>query len=208
MAGLEFENKYYSQGYKCIVGVDEAGRGPLAGPLVVASCVLPMGYDNPLIDDSKKLSEKKREELFATIKEVAVDYVIKIVDIDVIDSKNIYQATKDAMKECIKELKIKADVALTDAMPIENMDIIVEDIVKGDAKSQSIAAASILAKVTRDHIMYDLDKEFPEYDFKNNKGYGTKKHIEALYQYGVTTVHRKTYEPVKSMLIEQLKLDI
>jgi len=208
MAGLEFENEYYNNGCNLVVGVDEAGRGPLAGPLVVAACVLPKGYDNEKIDDSKKLSEKKREELFEIIKSVAVDYVIKIVDIETIDSKNIYQATKDAMKECVKDLKVKPDVILTDAMPLENMGVEVRDIVKGDAKSQSIAAASILAKVTRDHIMYELDKKYPEYDFKNNKGYGTKKHINALMEFGITEVHRKTYDPVKSMLQEQLSLDI
>ena len=117
MAGLEFENEYYSKGCKYIVGVDEAGRGPLAGPLVVASCILPQGYENPDIDDSKKLTEKKREELFEIIKEVAVEYYINIVDVETVDSKNIYQATKDAMKECVKNLKTKVDAILTDAMP-------------------------------------------------------------------------------------------
>ena len=208
MAGLEFENEYYNKGCNIVVGVDEAGRGPLAGPLVVASCVLPKGYDNELIDDSKKLTEKKREELFALIKEIAVDYVIKVVDIETIDTKNIYQATKDAMKECVKELHVKVDAVLTDAMPLDNMGVEVQAIVKGDAKSQSIAAASILAKVTRDHIMYELDKKYPEYDFKSNKGYGTKKHIAALNEYGITDVHRRSYEPVKSMVNEQLQLDL
>ena len=208
MLDYTLERNLIIGGSPIICGVDEAGRGPLAGPLVVAACVLPKGYDNEKIDDSKKLSEKKREELFEIIKSVAVDYVIKIVDIETIDSKNIYQATKDAMKECVKDLKVKPDVILTDAMPLENMGVEVRDIVKGDAKSQSIAAASILAKVTRDHIMYELDKKYPEYDFKNNKGYGTKKHINALMEFGITEVHRKTYDPVKSMLQEQLSLDI
>ena len=208
MAGLEFENEFYSKGCKYIVGIDEAGRGPLAGPLVVAACILPYGYNNEIIDDSKKLTEKKRELLFSLIKEVAVDYVVKVVSIEKVDELNIYQATKNAMKECVNELKVRPDAILTDAMPLENMDIEVKDIIKGDAKSQSIAAASILAKVTRDHIMYELDEKYPESDFKHNKGYGTKKHIEALNRYGITDVHRRTYEPVKSMLIEQLSLDI
>lgn len=208
MAGLEFENEFYNKGYKYIAGVDEAGRGPLAGPLVVASCILPQGYDNPLIDDSKKLTEKKREELFKLIKEVAVDYYINIVDVDTIDEKNIYQATKDAMKECVERLNVKPDAVLTDAMPLANMKVEVLDLIKGDAKSQSIAAASILAKVTRDHIMYELDKQYPEYDFKSNKGYGTKKHIAALNEYGFKDVHRKSYEPIKSMANKQLSLDL
>lgn len=208
MAGLEFENEFYSKGCKYIAGVDEAGRGPLAGPLVVASCILPQGYDNPQIDDSKKLTEKKREELFELIKNVAVDYYINIVDVETIDTKNIYQATKDAMRECIENLKIKPDAALTDAMPIKDMSIEVMDLIKGDAKSQSIAAASILAKVTRDHIMYELDEKYPMYDFKSNKGYGTKKHIAALNEYGFKEIHRKSYEPVKSMVNEQLQLDL
>ena len=208
MAGLEFENEFYSKGCKFIAGVDEAGRGPLAGPLVVASCILPQGYDNPQIDDSKKLTEKKREELFELIKSVAVDYYINIVDVETIDTKNIYQATKDAMRECIENLKIKPDAALTDAMPIRDMNIEVMDLIKGDAKSQSIAAASILAKVTRDHIMYELDEKYPMYDFKSNKGYGTKKHIAALNEYGFKEIHRKSYEPVKSMVNEQLQLDL
>ena len=208
MAGLEFENEFYSKGCKYIAGVDEAGRGPLAGPLVVASCILPQGYDNPQIDDSKKLTEKKREELFELIKSVAVDYYINIVDVETIDTKNIYQATKDAMRECIENLKIKPDAALTDAMPIKDMSIEVMDLIKGDAKSQSIAAASILAKVTRDHIMYELDEKYPMYDFKSNKGYGTKKHIAALNEYGFKEIHRKSYEPVKSMVNEQLQLDL
>lgn len=208
MAGLEFENEFYKKGCKHIAGVDEAGRGPLAGPLVVASCILPEGYDNPCIDDSKKLTEKKREELFLLIKEVAVDYYINIVDVETIDSKNIYQATKDAMKECVERLKVEPDAVLTDAMPLVNMKMEVMDLIKGDAKSQSIAAASILAKVTRDHIMYELDEKYPMYDFKNNKGYGTKKHIAALNEYGFREIHRKSYEPIKSMVNEQLQLDL
>ena len=122
MAGLEFENEYYSLGKKCIAGVDEAGRGPLAGPLVVAACVLPKGYDNSEINDSKKLTEKKREALFALIKEVAVSYVIKVVSIDVIDELNIYQATKQAMKECVAELNCDVDMVLTDAMPLDKIE--------------------------------------------------------------------------------------
>jgi len=207
MAGLEFEIKYRQKGYKFIVGLDEAGRGPIAGPLVVASCILPVDYDNPSIDDSKKLTEKKRELLFEEIKKVALDYSIEILEIEEVDKLNIYKASKTGMERCLKKLTHPYDVALTDAMPID-CDVPFEAIIKGDAKSQSIAAASILAKVTRDHIMIELDKLYPEYDLKSNKGYGTKKHLEAIEKFGILPIHRRTYEPIKSKLNEQLSLDI
>lgn len=207
MAGLEYEIKYREMGHKFIVGLDEAGRGPIAGPLVVAACILPFDYDNPLIDDSKKLSEKKRELLFEEIKKVALDYSIEILEIEEIDKLNIYKASKNGMERCLKKLTHPYDVALTDAMPID-CDVPFEAIIKGDAKSQSIAAASILAKVTRDHLMLELAKLFPEYDLENNKGYGTKKHLEAIEKYGILPIHRTTYEPIKSKLVEQLSLDL
>ena len=207
MAGLEYEIKYREMGHKFIVGLDEAGRGPIAGPLVVAACILPVDYDNPLIDDSKKLSEKKRELLFEEIKKVALDYSIEILEIEEIDKLNIYKASKTGMERCLKKLTHPYDVALTDAMPID-CDVPFEAIIKGDAKSQSIAAASILAKVTRDHLMLEHAKLYPEYDLENNKGYGTKKHLEAIEKYGILPIHRTTYEPIKSKLVEQLSLDL
>ena len=207
MAGLEYEIKYREMGHKFIVGLDEAGRGPIAGPLVVAACILPVDYDNPLIDDSKKLSEKKRELLFEEIKKVSLDYSIEILEIEEIDKLNIYKASKTGMERCLKKLTHPYDVALTDAMPID-CSVPFEAIVKGDAKSQSIAAASILAKVTRDHLMLELSKLYPEYDLENNKGYGTKKHLEAIEKYGILPIHRTTYEPIKSKLVEQLSLDL
>lgn len=205
MANLDYEKSFYEQGLFLVAGCDEAGRGPLAGPLVCAAVILPKDYCNPLIDDSKKLTEKKREDLFNIIKDVALAYSIQIIDVKTVDELNIYQASKLGMELALKDLKIKPDAVLSDAMKLDiNQPYI--PLVKGDAKSQNIAAASILAKVTRDHLMIELGKEYPEYDFAHNKGYGTKKHLLALEQFGITPVHRLTYEPVKSM--RQLKFDI
>ena len=203
MANLEFETKYYEQGLVYIAGSDEAGRGPLAGPLVVAACILPKGYENELINDSKKLTDKKRRYLYDIIKKDALAYHIEVIDIETIDSINIYQASKLGMKICLEKLKIKPEVALLDAMKLE-MDYPVESIIKGDERSVSIAAASILAKVYRDDLMIELDKEYPGYGFAKNKGYGTKEHLLALDTLGITPIHRKTYEPVKTMLLPTL----
>lgn len=203
MANLEYEEKYYNRGLIYIAGSDEAGRGPLAGPLVVAACILPKGYQNDLINDSKKLTDKKRRQLYEIIKRDALAYHIEVINIETIDKINIYQASKLGMKICLEKLKIKPEVALLDAMNLD-LDYPVESIIKGDEKSLSIAAASILAKVYRDDLMIQYDKEFPNYDFAKNKGYGTKKHLEALELYGITPIHRKTYEPVKSMLLPKL----
>lgn len=203
MANLEFEKKYYDLGLEYIAGSDEAGRGPLAGPLVVAACILPKGYENELINDSKKLTDKKRRALYEVIKKNALAYHIEVIDIETIDKINIYQASKLGMKICLEKLKIKPQAALLDAMKLE-MDYPVESIIKGDARSISIAAASILAKVYRDDLMIEYDKEYPGYDFKKNMGYGTKKHLEALDTLGITPIHRKTYEPVKTMLLPTL----
>ena len=203
MANLEFEKKYYDLGLEYIAGSDEAGRGPLAGPLVVAACILPKGYENELINDSKKLTDKKRRALYEVIKKDALAYHIEVIDIETIDKINIYQASKLGMKICLEKLKIKPQAALLDAMKLE-MDYPVESIIKGDARSISIAAASILAKVYRDDLMIEYDKEYPGYDFKKNMGYGTKKHLEALDTLGITPIHRKTYEPVKTLLLPTL----
>ena len=203
MANLEYESKYYEKGLTLIAGSDEAGRGPLAGPLVVAACILPKGYQHELINDSKKLTDKKRRMLYETIKKDALAYHIEIIDIETIDKINIYQASKLGMKICLEKLSIKPEAALLDAMNLD-MDYPVESIIKGDEKSLSIAAASILAKVYRDDLMIEYSKEYPQYQFDKNKGYGTKVHLEALDKYGITPLHRKTYEPVKSMLLPTL----
>ena len=203
MANLEYESKYYDKGLTLIAGSDEAGRGPLAGPLVVAACILPKGYQHELINDSKKLTDKKRRMLYETIKKDALAYHIEVIDIDIIDKINIYQASKLGLKICLEKLSIKPEAALLDAMNLD-MDYPVESIIKGDEKSLSIAAASILAKVYRDDLMIEYSKEYPQYQFDKNKGYGTKVHLEALDKYGITPLHRKTYEPVKSMLLPTL----
>ena len=207
MASMEYENKYYELGYSKIMGIDEAGRGPLAGPLVVAGVIFKKGYENPDINDSKKISEAKREQLFNIIKENAEYIAIKIVDERTIDKLDIYHATKWAMEEIVKEAWQACDVVLVDAMKIEVKDKEVLPLIHGDALSTSIAAASIIAKVTRDRLMYELDEKYPEYDFKNNKGYGTKKHMEAIDKYGIRECHRMSYAPVYRAA-SQMKLDI
>lgn len=204
MANRDFENQYLKLGHKVIAGVDEAGRGPLAGPLVVAAIILKNDYNNHLINDSKKINAKLRETLYKEIIDNCVAYKIEIIDEKTIDKLNIYQATKKAMEQALVGLKIKVDVALIDAMPVSYINGVVVPIIKGDAKSISIAAASILAKVTRDRIMQKLHQKYPNYGFDKNKGYPTKKHLQALKTYGVTKHHRRSYKPVSD--IEQLSL--
>ena len=189
----EYEHLYWSK-QKLICGIDEAGRGPLAGPLSVAAVVFPIGYENPDIYDSKALSEKKRELLFKQIQEDALWFSIWEVSEADIDKYNIYRADQRAMTQLA--LDSNADVILTDAMPLPTVNKEVIDIVKGDQKSISIAAASILAKVTRDHIMYAYDKQYPKYGFASNKGYPTKQHLAAIEEYGITPIHRKSFGPV------------
>ncbi|MDI9540112.1 MAG: ribonuclease HII [Bacillota bacterium] len=188
----EYEKHYWNLD-KLVIGIDEAGRGPLAGPLVVAGVVFPKDYVSKEIYDSKKLTEKKREQLYEVIINDAQYYDIVIVDVDTIEKLNILEATRMGMS--VIGLKADVEIVLTDAVNL-HIDKKVIDIVKGDQKSVSIAAASILAKVTRDRIMYDLDKKYPQYNFKNNKGYPTKQHFEALEKYGITEIHRKNYKPV------------
>lgn len=198
---LNFEENYYTEKIKNIVGVDEAGRGPLCGPVVAACCILPRDYKNEHINDSKKLSEKKREIAYKEIIENALDYGIGIVDAKRIDEINIYEATKEAMHIAISKLKIPYDLILTDAMKLQNEKVEVIPLIKGDAKCECIAAASIIAKVTRDHILNEYDEKYPQYGFKSHKGYGTKKHIEAIKQYGIIKdFHRESYEPIKSLI--------
>lgn len=201
---LDLEKEYYSEKVKVIVGVDEAGRGPLCGPVVAAACVLPKGYHNEHINDSKKLTEKKREIAYQEIINDALAYGVGIVDAKRIDEINIYQATKEAMSKAINQINISYDLILTDAMKLENQKVEVVPIIKGDAKAESIAAASIIAKVTRDHILEEIDRKYPQYGFISHKGYGTKKHIEAIKKFGIIKgFHRETYEPIKSMIKEK-----
>jgi len=200
----QYENELYKLGYTYIAGVDEAGRGPLAGPVVAAAVILKKGATFTYVDDSKKLSEKQRNLALLEIKEQALAIGIGISSVEEIDLINIYRASREAMLSAIKQLKIKPEFLLIDAMPME-IDIPLKSIIKGDQLSISIAAASIVAKTTRDAYMLEMDKVFPEYGFKDHKGYGTKKHLEALETYGITPIHRKTYQPIKSMLLNKIK---
>ena len=195
---LKYEKKLYQEGFNLIAGVDEAGRGPLCGPVVAAAVILPHNYKLPGLNDSKQLSEKKREEFFAILKEEAVSYGIGIVDAKTIDEINILEASRLAMNIALDNLKIKPDYILTDAMKL-NRDVPVLPIIHGDALSLSIAAASVLAKVTRDHLMYELDQKYPQYGFKDHKGYPTKKHLENLAKYGILDNYRLTFKPVKEL---------
>ena len=199
---LEYENNLYKEGVTLVAGVDEVGRGPLIGPVVACACILPVNFYHKDIKDSKKLSEKKREEMYKIIKENALAIGLGIVSEKVIDEINIYEATKIAMKEALSDLSVTPEHVLIDAMKLD-INIPSTSIIKGDAKSESIAAASIIAKVTRDHMLDEMDKEYPMYDLKNNKGYGTKKHLEALKEYGPCKYHRVTYAPVRNALNEK-----
>lgn len=196
----KYENELYAKNINNIGGVDEVGRGPLIGPVVAACVVLPKGFVLDGLTDSKKLSEKKRDLFYDYIINNSI-YGIGVIDADIIDEVNIYEATKLAMMEAIKKVReqVNLEHVLIDAMPL-NLDIDTTSIIKGDAKSISIAAASVVAKVTRDRMMYELDKLYPNYGFKNHKGYPTKKHLEAINKYGLIPGYRKTYGPVKEIL--------
>lgn len=189
----EFENEYHSKGYNVICGVDEAGRGPLAGPVYAAAVILPEGLENLGINDSKKISEKKREQIFDTIIANAVAYGIGSATEKEIDEINILNATFLAMKRAVDNMGVKPDLILVDGNRKPNTGIDEVTIVKGDAKSISIAAASILAKVSRDRYMRELAEKYPEYEFERHKGYGTKLHYEKIEQYGILPDHRKTF---------------
>lgn len=191
----KYEKELYKSGCKYIGGVDEVGRGPLIGSVVAACVILPFDFALEGLTDSKKLSEKKRDEFYKIIWDKAIAIGIGIVDEKVIDEVNIYEATKIAMKKAISDTNIKPDHVLIDAMPLD-IDVPTTSIIKGDAKSISIAAASVIAKVTRDRMMYELDKIYPMYGLASNKGYGTKKHIEAIKKYGITKYHRLSFKPV------------
>lgn len=191
---FDFENRYLANGCKLIAGIDEAGRGPLAGPVAVAIAIMPLDKDSIIdgVNDSKKLTEKKREALYDQIVDRAIAYHVELVDEDTIDSINILNATKLGMLTCLETIDPKPDITLIDAVELET-EYPTKSIIKGDALSYSIACASILAKVTRDRLMVELDEKYPEYGFKKHKGYGTKAHIEALKKYGKCPIHRDSF---------------
>ncbi len=190
---FEYEIKARAEGYRYVCGVDEAGRGPLAGPVFAAAVILPENCEIEGLNDSKKLSEKKREALFDVIKEKAVSFAIASVDEKTIDEINILQATFVAMKKAVEGLTVPADYALIDGNRMPPLEINGETVIKGDALSPSIAAASILAKVSRDRFMLELDKKYPQYKFSQHKGYGTKLHYEMLAEHGVSECHRISF---------------
>lgn len=193
MPNFDYENEKYSQGYTAVCGCDEAGRGPLCGPVVAAAVILPRDVEIEGLNDSKKISEKKREKLFDIIKEVAIAYAICEASPEEIDSINILNASMLAMRRAVEELSVKADFALIDGNCSRGFTIPTETVVKGDAKSCSIAAASILAKVTRDRLCIQHDKLYPEYGIAKHKGYPTKDHMNAVRQYGPSPIHRRTF---------------
>lgn len=190
----EIETSVYEEGYNLICGIDEAGRGPLAGPVVVASAIMPKDSMIEGVNDSKKISEKKREKLYDLITAEAISYGVGIISQEEIDELNILNATKKGLTNSLKELKIKPDIILVDALrDIDTLNIPYRSVVKGDAKIYSIACASIIAKVTRDRIMREWDKVYPQYGFVSHKGYGTAKHIAAIKENGLCPLHRKSF---------------
>lgn len=190
---LEYENEAKTAGYKLICGVDEAGRGPLAGPVYAAAVILPDDIDIVGINDSKKLSEKKREQLFSEITQKAVAYCVATASVDEIEDINILNAAMLAMKRAVSGLKIKPDIVFIDGNKAPDLDIKTKTIIKGDSLSMSIAAASILAKVSRDRYMYELSEKYPQYMFDKHKGYGTKLHYDAIEKYGICPEHRPSF---------------
>ena len=190
---LEYEQNAINNGYQAVCGVDEAGRGPLAGPVCAAAVILPPDIIIEGVNDSKKLSEKKREALFDVIKEKSVSYSIAFATVDEIEKFNILNATMLAMKRAVEGLDIRADYAMIDGNRLPDLDIPAEYIIKGDAKSMSVACASILAKVSRDRLCYQYAEEYPQYGFDKHKGYGTKQHREAIIKYGPCPYHRMSF---------------
>lgn len=193
MPSFEYENKHYAEGYSYVCGIDEAGRGPLCGPVVAAAVILPVGLEIDGLNDSKKLTEKKREALFDIIKEKALAYAIAEATPEEIDEYNILNASMLAMRRAVEALDIPADFALIDGNCSRGFSIPTETVVKGDSKSYSIAAASILAKVTRDRQCIELDKDYPEYGIAKHKGYPTKDHMDAVRLYGPAPIYRKSF---------------
>jgi ribonuclease HII len=196
-----FEKSYYNKGFKYIAGVDEAGRGPLAGPVVAAAVILPIDFVLLGLDDSKQLTEAKRNQYYHYIKDQAISYGISIISSKIIDQINIYEATKSAMYHAINQLDPEPDHVLIDAVRLDQLTCSSEAITKGDASSISIAAASVLAKVTRDQYMKQLHKQYPMYEFASNMGYGTKQHLQKLKQHGVCPHHRRSFAPIKQISI-------
>jgi ribonuclease HII len=195
---FSFDKKYYDKGLNSVAGIDEAGRGPLAGPVVAAAVIFPKNISIPHLNDSKKLTEKRRNNLFEIIKEKSLAYSVSMVGSAKIDEINILQATFMAMGDAVAGLKIRPDLCLIDGNhKIPNLKLNQEAIICGDAKSAAIAAASVLAKVTRDRLMLEYAKEFPQYGFEKHKGYGTKTHMEALKKYGACGIHRRSFAPLR-----------
>ncbi len=201
---LTYEKDLYKQGLTLIAGVDEVGRGPLAGPVVAAAVILPQGCKIKGLNDSKKIPKKKHLEIFQAVQDQALSIGIGIIDNQVIDQVNIYEATKLAMKEAISQLSLQPQHLLIDAMRLD-LPISQTSIIKGDANSLSIAAASIIAKVTRDELMKDYDSQFPGYDFSANAGYGTARHLDGIEKQGITPIHRLSFEPIKSLVSSKQK---
>ena len=195
---LKYEKELYEKGYKLIAGCDEAGRGPLCGPVVASAVILPLNYSLVGLTDSKKLTEKQRDKYYDIIMNDAISVGVSIIDNHRIDEINILEASRLAMQEAVRNLKVKPDYIITDAMDLRCENCL--PIIKGDAKSITIAAASVIAKVTRDRIMDEYDKKYPQYEFKKHKGYPTKKHIENMHKYGILDIYRTTYKPVKDYL--------
>ena len=198
---LKYEKELYEKGYNLIAGCDEAGRGPLCGPVVAAAVILPKNYQLDGLTDSKKLTEKKREKFFDIIMQDALAVGVSVIDSKKIDEINILEASRLGMNEAVSKLKVKPDFIITDAMDLHKENVL--PIIKGDAKSITIAAASVIAKVTRDHIMYELDEKYPLYELGKHKGYPTKRHIELMEKYGVLDFYRKSFKPVKDALAKK-----
>ena len=205
---IDYELPFHEKGIKLIVGLDEAGRGCLLGPVVASAVILPHDFYHPLINDSKQLSEKQREEAFNIIKEHAIAYAIGSCSVEEIDKMNILEASREAMMRALRQIKTKYELVLTDYMKLpEVKDVEVIPIAHGDALSLNIAAASIIAKVTRDHICIELEKEYPNFKISKHKGYGTKLHLDELKEYGpIKGLHRFSYKPIKAFLTEKISL--
>lgn len=200
---LTYEEAFRQQGCELIAGVDEAGRGPLAGPVSIGACILPADCFIEKLNDSKKLSEKQRDILYDQIIEKAIAWKVVFVSEEDIDRKNIYQATVDGMYQAVAELAVCPDAVLIDAVPLAKLSVPNQSLIKGDQKSASIAAASILAKVSRDRLMEEYDRKYPGYGFARHKGYGTTEHVSAIREHGPCPIHRKTFEPIASLIDER-----
>ncbi len=199
---LKYEKELYAQGFKLIAGVDEAGRGPLVGPVVAGAVILPPNYELEGLNDSKQLTPRKRDKFYDIIMQDAIAVGVGVVDAKTIDKINILEASRLAMKLAIEDLKVQPEFVLSDAMKLTNIDIPYQDIIHGDALSLSIAAGSVIAKVTRDRMMEELDKQYPEYGFAKHKGYPTKLHLENIKKYGLLENYRFTYKPVSDLIKE------